>query len=231
MPEEYRERRWPGMLSRTGCCGYSKRRRATPGRGPSMPSTPSGVAATSWSTARRRRATAMRSWRLPLRVRPQRRSSRSGGRREVGRADRRGDGGRLRVRRTQDPDPDDRRAGDAGPYGFKGPVMARHRRVTPPSASGTPSPSSPRSPDSSRSPGPGQSARGLLPSPEPGLPGERSLGSGGAAIRSAARARWHTRPPQVVAVRGQPLRKSGRTGRRSLRVGQAGRPWPRTRPG
>jgi len=61
--------------------------------------------------------------RVPRRVRPRRRPARRRGRGEVGRADRRVDGDRLRVRRAQDADTTIVMRDDP-PHGFKGPVMA-----------------------------------------------------------------------------------------------------------
>ncbi len=86
---------------------------------------------------------------------------------------------------TEDPRPKHPRSwcGRRRRMGSRDRSWRRRRRVTPPSASGTPSPSLPKNPGSSRSPGPGPIHRGLLPSPESARRGRicRRGGSPGSA--------------------------------------------------
>ena len=125
MPAEHRDRRSRATPSRTGCCGSWKR------RAPRHDEDAVDALYTAWGPrfferARGRRDAARR---VPRRLRARRRSRRRGRRREVGRADRRVDGHRLRVRRPEDPDPDDRRARRSAPR-LQGPghVTGAHRR-------------------------------------------------------------------------------------------------------
>ena len=99
--------RSPRTRSRTGCCGSSRRRGPRSGKMPSTRCSRRGAGGS--SRAARSATTSLLAECLAacgLDARPHRR----GRRREVGRADRRSDGGRLRVRRSQDADADDRRA-------------------------------------------------------------------------------------------------------------------------
>ena len=106
MPEDRREIAIAAMPSRIGCCGSSR-----------PPEPRSGEAAvdallTAWgrgSSSRTRRRDDPAALGVPRRVRARSRSRRCGRRREVGRADPRGDGGRLRLRWAEDADADDRR--------------------------------------------------------------------------------------------------------------------------